>query len=136
MKFKKQRGLLSEDSVVRMVTVDNDEPNRKKEVFCKKADIPKSYDEMQVVGIDSTSVSIPVQEERQNTSDHKEGENSEGTQKPARPQKRRKMVGGVEILVTEPPKPMSKKEKKKEKKRKNRERYSIENIEKEVEKWQ
>lgn len=151
MKFKKQKSLLSEQTAVRLVTTGQPEKmithkgeirdskentGTKREVFYKTEDIPEAYDCMSVVKVTPVSLSVPVQSEPETTATTKDAEGSEGKSTRAQSRQKRKMISGVEIVVKEPPKPMTKKEKKKAKKRKKKEKYSIDNIEKDVMNWQ
>lgn len=148
MKFKKQKSLLPEQTAVRMVTTGQPEKRithkgevrdtkentgTKREVFYKTEDIPEAYDRMSVVKVTPVSLSVPVQPELEMTATAKD---AEGKSTRAQSRQKRKMISGVEIVVEESPKPMTKKEKKKAKKARKKAKYSIDNIEKDVMSWQ
>ncbi len=131
MKFKNQKGVLSDEEHVKLVTVNEDGSVKDTKVFAQAKNIPKEYNKYTVRKVTSVT-SIPMEAEQ--TEPEKPDENKKedvsapapNTRKRTRPSKPATYASGTEIQVQ---KPLSKKKKKKQK-------YSIENIEEGLKKWQ
>lgn len=133
MKFKNQKGVLGDEEHVKLVTVNEDGSVKDTKVFAQAKNIPKEYNKYTVRKVTSVT-NIPMEVAHAHVEPEKPDENKKedetapapNTRKRTRPSKPATYASGTEIQVQ---KPLSKKKKKKQK-------YSIENIEEGLKKWQ